>query len=168
MGEDCPFGNGMCWQIDEQLTLYAFDPINTEGVTWTLAEWTVYKRLFQTHSLRLHYWPYHHLWRTESSRWMNIVAHKQARHPLKIPGEIPSHTTHTTMNYKENDWSSHPHARSCMHMHAHACTCTLMHADGWNPWSGSSMGMHMHTSACIWIHMDTHAYMCMQSQFRMG
>ena len=31
------------------------------------------------------------------------IAHKQARHLLKIPGETPSHTTHTTMNYKEND-----------------------------------------------------------------
>ena len=45
-------------------------------------------------------------------------------------------------------------------MHTYACTCTLMHADGWNAWSGSSVGMHMYTSACIWIHMDIHAYAC--------
>ena len=31
MVEDCPFGNGMCGQTDELLTLYSFDPINMEG-----------------------------------------------------------------------------------------------------------------------------------------
>ena len=36
----------------------------------------------------------------------------------------------------------------CMHMHGNASIFTLMHADGWNPWSGSSVGMHMYTSAC--------------------
>ena len=160
MVEDCPFGNGMCWQIDEQLTLYAFDPKKHRGGTWTLAEWTIYKRPFNTHSLQLLYWPYHHSWRSESSRWMNIVAPKQARHPLKVPDETPLRTTHITMNYKENDWSSHPSACTCMHMHGYACIFTLMHADGWNASRGSSVGMHMHTSAyrctscgCTCMHM---------------
>ena len=32
MVEDCPFGNGMCWQIDSLLTLYVLDPISTERI----------------------------------------------------------------------------------------------------------------------------------------
>ena len=80
---------------------------------------------------------------------MNNVAPKQARHPLKEPGETPSRTTHTTMNCKENDWSSRPdvstcihlHARACMHLHAHACRVSL----GWG--SGRA-------SACRCMHMD--------------
>ena len=127
------------------------------GVTWTTSEWTIYKRLFNTHLLRLHYWPYLHSWRSESSRWMNNVAPKQAHHPLKVPGETPSPTTHTTMNCKENDWSCHPDARSCMHMHAHACRwmeCMEWVLSG-HAYAHICMHMHSYGYTCIHMHAES-------------
>ena len=161
MVEDCPFGNGMCWQIDELLTLYAFDPINTEGSHEPLQNerYTSVPLIptyldFITDHIFTHGGPNHR------DGWTTLHLHKHAtlwRYPVKHHHVQPIQR-----------WTTKRMIEAVIQMHTYACIFTLMHAYGWNAWSGSSVGIHMHTSACIWIHMDTHACICMQSQSRVG
>ena len=87
MVEDYPFGNGMCWQIDELLTLYSFDPINTEWVHEPLLS-ELYKSVpsipthfdFFTDHIITHRGPNH--W----DGWTSLHLHKHAtlwRYPVK-------------------------------------------------------------------------------------
>ena len=161
MVEDCPFGNGMCWQIDELLTLYSFDPINTEGSHEPLQNerYTSVPSIptyldFITDHIITHRGPNH--W--DGGTTVHLNKHATLwRYPVKRHRVQPIQRW-ITKRMIEAVIHLHAHACTCMHMHGYASIFTLMHADGRNAWSGSSVGMHMHTSACI----------CMQSQSRMG
>ena len=151
MVEDCPFGNGMCWQIDELLTLYAFDLRNTEGVHEPFLS-----ERYRSVSSKPTYFDFitdHIITHGEANHrdgWATLYLHKYAtlwRYPVKhhhvqpIQRWIAKRMIEAVIHLR-------PDVSICMHMHGNASIFTLMHADGWNPWSGSSVGMHMYTSAC--------------------
>ena len=128
MVEDCPFGYGMCWQIDELLTLYAFDLRNTEGVHEPLLS-----ERYRSVSSKPTYFDFitdHIITHGEANHrdgWTSLHLHKHAtlwRYPVKRHHVQPIQRW-IARRMIEAVIHLHAHTRVCINRHAHACRVSL-------------------------------------------
>ena len=160
----CPFGYGMCWQIDELLTLYAFDLRNTEGIHEPLLSERY--RSVSSKPTNFDFITNHFITHGEANHrdgWATLYLHKHATlwmYPVKRHHLQP-----------KQRWIARRMIEAVIHLHAHTGTYTGMHAS-----SRSCMQMDgIHRvglqCVCIWmqlhaaaLHVDADASICMQSQ----